>query len=243
MQHLSELLHIHPSKQGAFAITGLAAVEQGMVSPCKCEDLASSENSFTSACITSGLDRYFVHGSSLESKNPPFGGGLIRCRAIYTSTVLHLDVSSTADDVTDQGSLRKSYPFSLYKYPHVHFDLPAPYLLSDSIPGEIFSIMKNYTRKVGWNWCVLTGFRFFLVQKQIIDFKAIQKRKNRCTWGITRSLTRSIKWTILQSSDWMIYLIYHLSTIILQLEICAIKLRGEKRNFPYRGAKRIADKL
>jgi hypothetical protein len=36
------------------------------------EDLASSENAFASACITSGLDRNLVHGiTSIKQKIPP----------------------------------------------------------------------------------------------------------------------------------------------------------------------------
>lgn len=49
-------------------------------------------------------------------------GRVDRMPCLYTSTVLLLDVSSTADDVAEQESWRQSYPFGQYiNTPHVHF--------------------------------------------------------------------------------------------------------------------------
>jgi hypothetical protein len=73
LQHLSELLHIHPSEQRTFAITGLATMEQRIIPSCKCEDLASRKNAFTATSVAGCLDRnlVLVHIASLKQKIPP----------------------------------------------------------------------------------------------------------------------------------------------------------------------------
>jgi len=71
MQHLSQLVYIHPGQKCALAIACDALGEQGMISACKGEDLASSENTLPSACITGSLDWNLVHSSSLKRKIPP----------------------------------------------------------------------------------------------------------------------------------------------------------------------------
>jgi hypothetical protein len=103
VEHLSKLMHIHPSQQLAGSITSLALLEQRMDPACQYESLACCENPFALAGITGGLDRNLVHLFllSMESKKPPNKDGWIRCRAIYTSTLLQMDGSSTADDETE----------------------------------------------------------------------------------------------------------------------------------------------
>jgi hypothetical protein len=73
IEHLGELMHIHPSQQSAFAIARLAFLEKWMDPAGQHESLACCENSFTLAGITGGLDRNLVHGNtSLKQKIPPF---------------------------------------------------------------------------------------------------------------------------------------------------------------------------
>jgi hypothetical protein len=70
IEHLGELVHIHPCQQLAGAITSLALLEQGMDPACQYESLACCQNAFTLASIAGGLDRDLVHIFllSLESK-------------------------------------------------------------------------------------------------------------------------------------------------------------------------------
>jgi len=65
VEHLGELMHIHPGQQLSGAIARLALLEQRMDTACQYESLACCQNAFTLASIAGGLDRNLVHGASL----------------------------------------------------------------------------------------------------------------------------------------------------------------------------------
>ena len=75
MQHLKELMHLHPGGLRAFALAGDALAEKGMVPTGKRIDLASSENAFAPTGITGGFDRNLLHISLHKQKIPPFLAG------------------------------------------------------------------------------------------------------------------------------------------------------------------------
>jgi hypothetical protein len=113
----------------------------------KREDLASGENALASARLANSPNGDFVfHMTSLKSKNPPFGGGLIRCRAIYTSMDLHGRIETRLAMWLTRDPCARTIPSVYTKDPPVFsFHFPPSYYYPTALPGD-FEVLQEYTR-------------------------------------------------------------------------------------------------